>query len=89
MAIDDAWALLLFSLGLALISLLSGMQGISASLFDVIYEIGGALLLGGLIGLPVAYLTGRLKPGQPMLTEALGPVLTSMALKHTQGVSSE
>jgi len=88
-AIDDAWALLLFSLGLALISLLSGMQGISASLLDVTYEVGGALLLGGLIGLPAAYLTGRLKPGQPMLTEALGPVFTSMALKHTQGVSSE
>ena len=75
-AIDDAWALLLFSLGLALISLLSGMQGISASLLDVTYEIGGALLLGGLIGLPAAYLTGRLKSGQPMLTEALGLVFT-------------
>ena len=75
-AIDDAWALLLFSLGLALISLLTGMQGISASLLDATYEVGGALLLGGLIGLPAAYLTGRLKPGQPMLTEALGLVFT-------------
>jgi len=75
-AIDDAWALLLFSLGLALVSLLSGMQGISASLLDATHEVGGALLLGGLIGLPAAYLTGRLKPGQPMLTEALGLVFT-------------
>jgi Kef-type K+ transport system membrane component KefB len=75
-AIDDAWALLLFSLGLALISLLSGMQGISASLLDATYEVGGALLLGALIGLPAAYLTGRLKAGQPMLTEALGLVFT-------------
>jgi Kef-type K+ transport system membrane component KefB len=73
-AIDDVWALLLFSLGLSLTSLLSGTQGIFASLLDVSYEIGGALLLGSLIGLPAAYLTGRLKPGHPMLTEALGLV---------------
>ena len=73
-AIDDAWALLLFSLGLSLISLMSGAQGIFASLLDVTYEIGGAVLLGTLIGLPAAYLTGRLKPGHPMLTEALGLV---------------
>jgi Kef-type K+ transport system membrane component KefB len=73
-AIDDVWALLLFSFGLALISLLSGMQGISVALLDVSYEIGGALVLGVLIGLPATYLTGRLKPGNPMLTEALGLV---------------
>jgi Kef-type K+ transport system membrane component KefB len=75
-AIDDVWALFLFSLGLALVSMLGGMQGVSASLLGATYEIGGALLLGGLIGLPAAYLTGRLKPGQPMLTEALGLVFT-------------
>ena len=73
-AIDDVWALLLFSLGLSLTSLASGTQGIFVSLLDVSYEIGGALLLGSLIGLPAAYLTGRLKPGRPMLTEALGLV---------------
>jgi Kef-type K+ transport system membrane component KefB len=73
-AIDDVWALFLFSLGLALVSMLAGTQGVSASLLDAIYQIGGALLLGGLIGLPAAYLTGRLKPGQPILTEALGLV---------------
>jgi Kef-type K+ transport system membrane component KefB len=75
-AIDDVWALFLFSLGLALVSMLGGTQGVPASLLDATYQIGGALLLGGLIGLPAAYLTGRLKPGQPMLTEALGLVFT-------------
>lgn len=73
-AIDDAWALLLFSIGLSLISLMNGLQGIFDSLLDVTHEIGGAVLLGILIGLPAAYLTGRLKPGRPMLTEALGLV---------------
>ena len=73
-AIDDAWALILFSLGLGLVSLLNGVQGYAASLLDAVYHIGGALLLGGLIGLPAAYLTGRVRPGKPMLTEALGLV---------------
>ena len=73
-AIDDVWALILFSLGLALISIISGMQDSSVHLLNASYEIVGALLLGGLIGLPAAYLTGRVKPGQPMLTEALGLV---------------
>jgi len=73
-AIDDAWALILFSFGLALISLLNGMQDSSVFLLSAVYEIIGALLLGGLIGLPAAYLTGRISPGQPMLTEALGLV---------------
>ncbi len=72
-AIDDVWALVLFSLGLSLVSLLNG-QGISFSLLDAAYEIVGGLLLGGAIGVPAAYLTGRLKPGRPMLTEALGLV---------------
>jgi Kef-type K+ transport system membrane component KefB len=73
-AIDDAWALLLFSLGLSLVSLMNGLQEITGSLLDVAHEIGGAVLLGILVGLPAAYLTGRLKPGRPMLTEALGLV---------------
>ena len=39
-----------------------------------IRDIGGAIILGLLIGFPAAYLTGRLKPGQPILSEALGLV---------------
>lgn len=75
-AIDDAWALVLFSLGLALVSLLAGTQDFAGSIQESVYEIGGAILLGGLMGLPAAYLTGRVKAGRPMLTEALGLVLT-------------
>ena len=39
------------------------------------WEIGGAVLLGLLLGIPMAYLTGRLQPGEPTLAEALGIVL--------------
>ncbi len=74
-AIDDAWALILFSLGLAFIALLNGDSQIAGTLQAAGWDLGGALLLGVAIGLPAAYLTGRVKPGQPMLMEALGLVL--------------
>jgi Kef-type K+ transport system membrane component KefB len=73
-AIDDILALLIFSLGLALVSLLGDMHGITSTMVYIVHEIGLALMLGVAIGLPAAFLTGRLKPGQPMLTEALGLV---------------
>ena len=71
-AIDDIWALILFSFGLAFLSLFNDTQNGSLYLLDAAREIFGALLLGGLIGFPAAYLTGRISPGQPMLIEALG-----------------
>ena len=74
-AIDDAWALILFSLGLAAIGLMNGDNHLAGTLQEISWDIGGAILLGGLIGLPAAYLTGRVRPGQPMLMEALGLVL--------------
>ncbi len=74
-AVDDAWALILFSFGLSFVGLLNGAGGVLESGVDVVHEIGGGLLLGLLIGIPAAYLTGRIRKGQPMLTEALGLVL--------------
>ena len=74
-AIDDAWALIIFSLGLAVVSLLQGRQDFSVSLLMTGREIFGAVLLGAAIGYPAAKLTGRVRPGRPMLIEALGLVL--------------
>jgi Kef-type K+ transport system membrane component KefB len=74
-AIDDAWALVLFSLGFAAVALLNGENDLAGSLAIVGHEVGVALLIGAGIGLPAAYLTGRVRAGQPMLTEALGLVL--------------
>ena len=73
-ALDDAWGLIIFSLGLALVAALVGLDSHSAPLLVAIQDIGGAALLGILIGLPAAFLTGRIRPGQPMLVEALGLV---------------
>ena len=72
--LDDIWALVLFGIGLAVVSSLNGHAESISPLVMVIREIGGAVLLGLLVGLPAAYLTGRIKPGQPILTEALGLV---------------
>ena len=53
-AIDDAWALILFSLALALVSVLNGMAGVQTVLMQATYEILGAIALGVAIGLPAA-----------------------------------
>lgn len=73
-AIDDVWALLLFSAGLAFVSFSNGVSNILSSLLHAGYDIGGGITLGLVIGVPAAYLTGRLRSGQPLLTEALGLV---------------
>jgi Kef-type K+ transport system membrane component KefB len=73
-ALDDAWALMLFGIGVAMVSSFNGYGVDDSSILMAIRDIGGAIFLGLLIGFPAAYLTGRLKPGQPILSEALGLV---------------
>lgn len=74
-AIDDAWGLIMFSLMLALAMTISGQAETGPSVGSIIHEIGGAVVLGGALGLPMAYLTGRIKKGEPTQAEALGLVL--------------
>ena len=73
-ALDDAWSLMLFGLGVAVATSISGQVSESSSIFIAFKDIGGAVILGIFLGFPAAYLTGRLKPGEPILTEALGLV---------------
>ena len=73
-ALDDAWGLIIFSIGLALVAALAGVDGHASPLLAALQDIGGSAILGLLIGLPAAYMTGRIRQGQPMLTEALGLV---------------
>ncbi len=70
-ALDDLWGLILFSFALAAVGVINGNGSGISPLFMVAQDIGGGVLLGLLLGLPAAFLTGRIKPGQPMLTEAL------------------
>lgn len=71
-AIDDAWGLIAFSIMLALAQSLTGNGIADGVLLHAAWELGGAVMLGVMLGLPMAYLTGRIRPGEPTLVEALG-----------------
>ena len=86
-AIDDAWGLIFFSFLLAIAQALYGNGDGFNILWIAGYEIGGAILLGLLLGIPMAYITGRLKPGEPTQAEALGIVLLCGGLAEWLQVS--
>lgn len=73
-AVDDAWGLIVFSLMLTIIDVMNGLGNSLGTLLAGGWEIGGALLLGFVLGAPMAYVTGRIKPGEPTMVEALGVV---------------
>lgn len=79
-AIDDAWGLFLFSLILAVVQSAGGQSGALQILATGAWEIGGAVLLGLTLGVPMAYLTGRIRPGEATQAEALGVVLLCAGL---------
>ncbi len=77
-AVDDVWALLLFAIGISVVKSMNGSFSAEAAdpgfILHALREIGGAALLGIIIGIPAAYLSGRVKNGEPTLSEALGIV---------------
>lgn len=72
-AIDDAWGLIAFSLILAFADFLMG-NGAHESLAAGARDLIGAIGIGALVGFPAAFLTGRLRAGEPMQAEALAVV---------------
>ncbi|REC58742.1 cation:proton antiporter [Rhodosalinus sediminis] len=78
-AIDDAWGMVAFALAVVAAQALLGATG-GQMLADAAREIGGALALGLALGWPAAMLTGRLSPGEPLQTEALGLVFLTAGL---------
>lgn len=85
-AIDDVWGLLLFALALPMVGAAVGEGGSGAALL-ALHELGGGVLLGVLLGAPMALLTGRLRAGEPTRLEALGFVLLCAGLATTFEVS--
>ena len=73
-AVDDAWGLMVFSLMLTAAQAVTGQGDILEPLLIGAWELGGALLLGICLGIPMAFITGRVRPGEPTLVEALGIV---------------
>jgi Kef-type K+ transport system membrane component KefB len=86
-AIDDAWGLLMFSILLAAAEALGGGAAATEVLTSGAREVGGALLLGVALGIPLAYVTGRIRPGEPTQAEALGMVLLCGGLATWMEVS--
>lgn len=72
-ALDDILAMLLFSLVLAGVGA-SAHSGIHMMFASGLAEIFGSLLLGYVVGYPVAKVTGRVREGEPSMVEAMGSV---------------
>ncbi|MCW9089450.1 MAG: cation:proton antiporter [Gammaproteobacteria bacterium] len=86
-AIDDAWGLLIFTLFLAGVHTIRGHNGFDELLLTGLWEIGGAVMVGALLGLAMAYLTGRIRPGEPSQAEALGVVMLVAGIAEWMEVS--
>lgn len=86
-AIDDAWGLLVFSVVLALAKALGSDGGAAEILASGAWDIGVAILLGLVLGVPMAYLTGRIRPGEATQAEALGVVLLCAGIAVWMDVS--
>jgi Kef-type K+ transport system membrane component KefB len=82
-AVDDAWGLIIFSIMLAVCQAITGETGGLAILYHGTWDLGGAVVLGLVLGLPMSYLTARISAGESMLVEALGLVFLcgGMALR--------
>jgi Kef-type K+ transport system membrane component KefB len=85
-AIDDAWGVIAFSLVLGLVGI--GSEGVLVALGEGLADVGGAIAVGLLIGLPASVLTGRIQPGEPTLAEALGLVLVCAGVSMWLEVSA-
>ena len=86
-AVDDAWGMLLFSILLVVASIAGGNGDAMQTLYAGLWEISGALLLGLVIGFPMAYLTSHIYPGKSSQAEVLGLVLLCAGLAEWLEVS--
>ena len=78
-AIDDAWGLIAFSLGMVFVAQ-TNATATEVGMLHAAQDIGGAVLAGTIIGIPAAFLTGRLSGGEPLETEALGLVFLTAGI---------
>ncbi len=86
-AIDDAWGIVVFGLSMAVLGWVLRNNGQEA-LLHALWELWGAIIIGAMIGLPAAWLTGRLRPGEPTQMEAFALILLLAGLSSLMGVSA-
>ena len=63
---------IVFSLVLVAAIVLSGNGNGLSDLGHGLWDVSGALLLGFLVGIPMSFLIGRNRPGEPTMVEAMG-----------------
>jgi len=85
-ALDDVWGMLLFILLVAFVGVMNGDSAVGQGLVSGLAEIGGSAALGVALGVPMAYLTGRIRPGEPTTAEALGFVLLGAGIAQWLGL---
>ncbi len=88
-AIDDAVALMVFGISVAVVRTLSSTQDVSilASLLTPIVEIVGALALGGLLGVVISFLAKWFTGRGNRLSIAIGMVAICIGLSQILGFS--
>ncbi len=86
-AIDDAWGIIAFGLAMALLGWLVSVDN-GHPVMHALWELGGAVIVGTAAGLPAAWLTGRLAPGEPTQMEAIALILLMTGLASWLQVSA-
>lgn len=86
-AINDAWSVILFSVLMVIALGMSGAMDSNGVLLAGLWDVGGAVILGILVGIPMSWVTGRVKEGEPTLVEAAGFVFLCGGLALYLGVS--
>lgn len=86
-AIDDAWGVIAFSVLLVIASAIAGEGAAMNQLASGLWEVFGAVLLGTAIGLPMAWISSRLRDGELTLLEASGIVILQTGIATMMGVS--
>ncbi len=86
-AIDDAWGVLIFSVLLVVAEAISGAGAHLTELGRGLWEVFGAVLVGGVIGFPMAFLTSRIRRGAPTLVEAMAFVFLTAGIATVLQVS--
>ncbi|MCP5018853.1 MAG: cation:proton antiporter [Ketobacter sp.] len=71
-ALDDVLGLLIFSLALAALGLINQNDAPLTPVLTMLWDIGGALLLGGIVGGLLAFLLNKRDPEQSVIVESLG-----------------
>ena len=86
-AIDDAWGVIVFSVLFVVAQASTGSGAHMAELGGGLWEVSGAVLLGAAVGFPMAWITRRVREGEPTLVEAAGFVFLCTGLAGLLGVS--